>query len=205
MTAGSRLNQKQGEFAEDHADRRSRMYLEFFREVLREYPSIPDTVFIMDVGDMPPTDAEHANVSISETGRRVFHLAPGYRLHRLESLSADRHCRCDPCSEKATSAIFVGGTSGQMNTVDTVRNPIATRLRSAKHFRGHPNIHFLLPSLSQCVDAEAEQALRDLGFGGSQIPWSEQFLHKFIISVDGNGAACSRIVIALKSNSVLLN
>jgi hypothetical protein len=37
-----------------------------------------------------------------------------------------------------------------------------------------------------------------------RVPWSEQFPHKFIISVDGNGATCSRVVIALKSNSALL-
>ena len=109
-----------------------------------------------------------------------------------------------PYQEKATSAIFVGGTSGQVNTVETVREPVAPRLQAGKHFRGHPDIHFLLTTLSRCQNAEAEQALRDLGFGGPTVPWSEQFPHKFIISVDGNGATCSRVVIALKSNSALL-
>jgi hypothetical protein len=34
--------------------------------------------------------------------------------------------------------------------------------------------------------------------------WLEQLENKFIISLDGNGATCSRVVIALLSNSVLL-
>jgi hypothetical protein len=34
--------------------------------------------------------------------------------------------------------------------------------------------------------------------------WKDQFERRFILSMDGNGATCSRVVIALMSNSVLL-
>ena len=36
------------------------------------------------------------------------------------------------------------------------------------------------------------------------VGWSEQRKNRFLISMDGNGACCSRIAIALKSNSVLV-
>lgn len=33
--------------------------------------------------------------------------------------------------------------------------------------------------------------------------WDEQLMSRYIISIDGNGATCSRVVYALKSNSIL--
>ena len=36
--------------------------------------------------------------------------------------------------DKATSAIFVGGSSGQTNTVETIREPVAQRLKAAIQF-----------------------------------------------------------------------
>ena len=47
--------------------------------------------------------------------------------------------------------------------------------------------------------------LREMGFGkGGMIAEKAMMTHKFIISMDGNGATCGRVAIALKSNSALL-
>jgi hypothetical protein len=200
---GISVESKLGKFA-NVAHPRSRIHLDFFHEVLRVYPSIPDTTFILDIGDMPPPSPNVPAFQFQKPAGAFSILLPdidfiGWNYYTLAVIVDTAHY-----AEKALSAIFVGGTSGQLNTVETVRNPVASRLRSAKYFRGHPDIRFLLPKLCQCANPEAERALRDLGFGGPPIQWSEQFGHKFIISVDGNGATCSRVVIVLKSNSVLL-
>jgi hypothetical protein len=200
---GISVESKLGKFA-NVAHPRSRIHLDFFHEVLRVYPSIPDTTFILDIGDMPPPSPNVPVFQFQKPADAFSILLPdidfiGWNYYTLAAIVDTAHY-----AEKALSAIFVGGTSGQLNTVETVRNPVASRLRSAKYFRGHPDIRFLLPKLCQCANPEAERALRDLGFGGPPIQWSEQFGHKFIISVDGNGATCSRVVIVLKSNSVLL-
>jgi hypothetical protein len=200
---GISVESKLGKFA-NVAHPRSRIHLDFFHEVLRVYPSIPDTTFILDIGDMPPPSPNVPVFQFQKPADAFSILLPdidfiGWNYYTLAAIVDTAHY-----AEKALSAIFVGGTSGQLNTVETVRNPVASRLRSAKYFRGHPDIRFLLPKLCQCANPEAERALRDLGFGGPPIQWSEQFGHKFIISVDGNGATCSRAVIVLKSNSVLL-
>ncbi len=186
------------------AQKRCQMYFGLFEEVLGAYPSIPDTMFIMDIGDMPTPSQDIPIFQFQKPTGSSAILLPDIDFIGLDYYHQPVVADNIPYQEKATSAIFVGGTSGQRNTVETVRAPVAPRLRIAKHFRGHPDIHVLLTTLTACENAEAEQALRDLGFGGPPIPWNEQFPHKFIISIDGNGATCSRVVIALKSNSALL-
>jgi predicted O-methyltransferase YrrM len=195
---------KRSELALAHAERRSQMYLGFFQEVLRDYPSIPDTTFILDVDDMPPPRPTVPILQFQKPAGSFSILVPDIDFIGWNHYPQPAIVDAITYDSKAVSAIFVGGTSGQTNTVETVLNPVAQRLRAAKYFRGHSDVHFYLTTLSRCANVEAEQALRDLGFGGPPIQWSEQFAHKFIISVDGNGATCSRVVIALKSNSVLL-
>ena len=63
---------------------------------------------------------------------------------------------------------------------------------------------FSLPNIVQCTSAAAEEAIRALDVGRRRIERSEQLKFKYLISLDGNGATCSRVAIALRSNSVLL-
>jgi hypothetical protein len=198
------IEPKARELEHPDAKKRCQMYLGLFEAVLRVYPSIPDTMFILDIGDMPAPCADTPIFQFQKPNGSSAILLPDIDFLGLDFYHQPGFADQIPYQEKATSAIFVGGSSGQTNTVETIRAPVAPRLQAAIHFRGHPDIHVLLTLLSRCENAEAEQALRDLGFGGPRVPWSEQFPHKFIISVDGNGATCSRVVIALKSNSALL-
>jgi hypothetical protein len=118
----------------------------------------------------------------------------------VESLS-------DPLSylEKNCSAIFVGSTTGRRVTEAVVRELGLPRLRSAVFFRNHPLVDFRLPNLVQWDSSATKQLLREMGFGdGVRVSWPQQFRHRFIISMDGNGASCGRVVRALLSNSVLL-
>lgn len=105
---------------------------------------------------------------------------------------------------KATSAVFTGSTTGARITMDIVRNLALPRLRAARHFSGSPDVAFDLPNIVQCDTPETTAALKALGLPSRPRSWPEQFRHKFLLSMDGNGATCSRVAIALKSNSVLL-
>jgi Glycosyl transferase family 90 len=172
--------------------------------VLEAHPAIPNTTFVLDVADRPVPNTNVPTFQFQKPAGSKSILIPDIDFLNWDYYEQPSVADTIPYAEKAISAIFVGSTSGQNNTVETVRSPVAPRLRAAKYFRGHPDIHFFLPNLCKCENAEAERSLRDLGFGGPKIPWSTQFGHRFIISVDGNGATCSRVVVALKSNSVLL-
>lgn len=108
--------------------------------------------------------------------------------------------------EKRDEAIFVGATSGGgLITLDKLRRLDHPRIRSAVRFRGHDSVHFHLPRLVQYDSEHTLAAMRQMGFAdGGERGWEEQLGYKFIISIDGNGATCSRVVISLLSNSVLL-
>jgi hypothetical protein len=115
--------------------------------------------------------------------------------------------------EKYDKAVFVGSTTGTnqqedrgcCNTMDNIDHDPCVRVSAAKYFDGNASVIFKLPSIVQCDSAETEGYLRSFGF--TQCPrmdWVEQFKYKFIISVDGNGPTCTRVAVALLSNSVLL-
>ncbi len=110
-----------------------------------------------------------------------------------------------PFGSKLKEAIFVGSTTG-FQPIDhrMVAALDHQRLRSAVHFRDHPLIHYELPVITQCDGPETEQMIRDLGLGTIRRTWAEQLRRRYIISVDGNGATCSRVAIALRSKSVLI-
>lgn len=106
--------------------------------------------------------------------------------------------------DKSTSGIFIGATTGMHHTVASVAELASQRLRSGVYFRDKPEVDFRLPAICQCLSPAAEEAIRELGFGVRPGNWMEQFNSRFLLSMDGNGATCSRVAIALKSNSVLV-
>ena len=107
-------------------------------------------------------------------------------------------------SEKCTRAVFVGSTTGAIITEEVARARSSPRLNAADYFYSQEDVSFRLPNLVQYEDEQALNALMALPFcGGDHATWQEQLRSKFIISMDGNGATCSRVFIALRSNSVL--
>ena len=120
----------------------------------------------------------------------------------LSSLSEDPV----PFADKIDNAIFVGSTSGMQLPITraTVEELAHPRLRSAMYFKGHPDVRFELPSIVQCDGPETVEMIRALGLGSINRSWGEQFTHRYLISIDGNGATCSRVAVSLKSNSILM-
>lgn len=107
--------------------------------------------------------------------------------------------------DKSLQASFIGATTGGGDdiSVDSVRNLGFPRLRSAMYFKNHPFVDFRLTKIVQC-SPEAEQLLREMGFGTGERKFEEQFVGKFIIAIDGNAGTCSRVTMCLKSNCVPL-
>jgi tetratricopeptide (TPR) repeat protein len=107
-------------------------------------------------------------------------------------------------SDKECRAVFVGSTTGGLVTRAAIREGIP-RVRAALFFRGSPDVSFALPKIVQCDSEETIELLRSMGFGDNKtVSWDEQLGCKFIISMDGNGASCSRIFMTLRSNSALI-
>jgi hypothetical protein len=107
--------------------------------------------------------------------------------------------------DKMPGAVFAGGTSGGHITPEVARDCSIPRLRAAKFFANSEKVDFRLPSIVQCSSSEAEALLRAQSFCQKpKLNWQEQFRRRMILSMDGNGATCARVAVALQSHSVLL-
>ena len=105
---------------------------------------------------------------------------------------------------KRNQAIFVGSTTGETLTLEKVAALATPRLRAASAFRDSPWVVFRLPNVVQCDTEETASAVRALGFGEGFVSWPEQLRYRHILSIDGNGATCSRVAIGLLSRGTLL-
>jgi hypothetical protein len=115
--------------------------------------------------------------------------------------------------EKNNRAVFYGSTTGTnvlenrvcCNTINNIINDPSRRIDAAKYFSGKDDIIFKLPSVVQCDNDDTVNYLKSLEFTSCDpVDYKAQLENKFLISVDGNGATCSRVAISLLSNSVLL-
>ena len=190
---------------------RAEHYLKFFRYVMRVCGVRRRLEFACDFGD---GRAAHDAVPIF-----VFQKELGSKnilLPDIDFLGANDFFRdyLDPIPyrDKLCRAVFVGSTTGSRGfghtgsliSADMARRLATQRLQSWASFKESSKVTFKLPHLFEYEDEQARAALEGLGLGGEPVPWHEQFRYKFIISMDGNGATCSRVAIALKSSSVLL-
>ena len=109
-----------------------------------------------------------------------------------------------PYEKKSARAVFSGSTTGGHITPAVARALTLPRLRAAAYFQGNERVDFRLPNIVHATP-EAQALLETMTFCRKpRLDWEEQLQRRFILSIDGNGATCSRVVIALLSNSVLL-
>lgn len=122
-------------------------------------------------------------------------------LNFLESVEDDHFCY----DQKTVQASFAGSTSGKNNiTLKDITSDSIPRIRAARYFEYHKHVDFRLPYIVQCAAPDVEQQLREWGFGINPLSWPDAYRSRFLISIDGNGAACSRPEIILKSRSALV-
>ena len=184
---------------------RARLYLKFIQDTVTAHRLDVDTSFVIEVSDGGHrSDAAPIFVFQKQASSNAV-LFPDFDFlggnFYVEGDVVDRF----DYLQKSASAMFVGSTSGAINTEKVVRTLASPRIRAAEYFRNSPHVRFMLPVIVQCDNPATEDLLRQMGYGkGERVPWKLQMMHRFIISMDGNGATCSRVAIALNSNSVLL-
>jgi len=184
---------------------RAALYLSYFQSVAALLPPGFETNICMGLGDMLPVPPTVPLFCFQkERGARSL-LVPDIDFLVSNFYEAESFIDTNPYMQKSANAVFAGGTTGGMIDVETARNLSTPRLRAAGYFNGNPRVDFRLPGITQVRSPEAQAILEVLPFCQKpRLPWPQQFRSRFVISMDGNGATCSRVVVALQSNSVLL-
>ncbi len=163
-----------------------------------------DFALAIDVSDLPPTCPGLPLFAFQKRRHETNLLLPDIDLLEFDYFE-HRHWRDrGRYRDKRNQAIFVGSTTGETLTLDKVQALATPRLRAAHAFKTSPQVIFRLPNVVQCDSEETAAAVRAMGFGDAFISWPDQLRHRHILSIDGNGATCSRVAIALHSNSTLL-
>jgi hypothetical protein len=189
----------------DSTRERAQYYLNLFKAASRLLPGDYKATLCVGVGDALDADYGVPVFCFQKARSDTSILLPD-----IDFLLSDYHLEPSTTDElgydeKSPTAVFAGSTTGGTVTPEVAREYAMPRLRAAKFFSDSAIVDFRLPGIKQCSSAEAEAILRTNGFcQRPDLTWQQQFQHRFIISMDGNGATCSRVAIALRSNSVLM-
>lgn len=182
--------------------KRARLYQAFVQAVLARGSLDLSFDFALDVTDIPG-DATELPIFGFQKLRGAHHLLlPDVDFFHSKWYRGDHDAV--PYEEKAGSACFVGSSTGALLSEEVIRNQGTPRLRAAAYFHGHPLILFRIANAVHCVSEDARALLESQPYFGSQMGWQDQLRHRFLLSMDGNGAACSRLVKGLRSNSVVV-
>ncbi|MCJ2135218.1 hypothetical protein MKK69_14345 [Methylobacterium sp. J-026] len=178
-------------------------YLRLLIETFRAFPTRRDMLIAVDIQDEAPDHEGLPVFSFQKLAGQRNLLLPDVDLIALDYLGAapqDHRAYAD----KTPVATFCGSTTGGGHiTADAVCGARFPRLRAARFFADRPEVDFRLTSVVQC-DPDADALMRAEGFGTGPLDWDFTYRGKFALSLDGNGAACSRPAIILKSNCVLM-
>ena len=164
-------------------------YLEFLQDVVKNY--CPDlhtkiAIYLADRG-VPDTDVPIFSFQKPHDSHALLMPDIDLLVGGFDTIAGFR----DPFAymDKSCSAAFAGSTTGAMINEQTALDMSLPRLRSAMFFRDHPAVDFRLPAIVQ-ANAVAAEILRGKGIGdGVTVPWRDQCRHRFLISMDSNGAA----------------
>ena len=184
---------------------RSLMYRDFLQWPIRATELDVNTTLAVDVNDAPMRQTTVPVLGFQkEVGSNTPLLPDPDFLHSyfyIPLMFRD----CVPYQQKSATAIFAGSTtSGRTISADDVRALAIPRLRSAVFFKDHPHVDFRLARIVQCDGPDTVALIQELGINADYAGWADQFRHRFILSMDGNGATCSRVAVSLHSNCVLL-
>jgi hypothetical protein len=184
---------------------RTERYRQFLQTVVPLLPPGFSTTLCMAMGDAVPAAFDVPVFAFQKKAGWNVVLLPDVDF--LNNDFYDRLSQQDRLTyrEKQQIAVFAGSTTGGLITPKIARDLSIPRLRAARYFDGSAKVDFRLPVIIQCSSPEAEAILRAQAFCQKPgLSWDEQFSSRMIISMDGNGATCSRVAVALHSNSVLL-
>jgi hypothetical protein len=186
-----------------HLERAER-YRAFIERALRDHAVAGRGSFAIGVHDRSHSRFDAPLFEYQKQRGASSLLLPDVDLLAMDFLRDDGFQDRVAFADKREEAIFVGSTTGGVITADTVRTLDHARLRAAVYFRDRPGISFELPVIVQCDSPETEEMVAALRLGHGRKEWAEQLPCKYLLSMDGNGANCSRVALALRSNSVLV-
>lgn len=182
---------------------RAMLYRAFIATVL-QHGAVEEASFdlALDVNDLPEDSAEFPIFGFQKQRGAHNPLLPDvdffhHNWYRRERDALDY-------GEKSVSACFVGSSTGDWHTVQSIRQLDSPRLRMANHFHAHPQVVFLISKAAQCLSEEARACLVQQPYFSRYVGWQEQLRHRFLLVMDGNGATCSRLVKGLMSNCVVV-
>jgi hypothetical protein len=108
-------------------------------------------------------------------------------------------------ADKRPEAYFIGATTGGIVTMERIAAGTHERIRAARFFRDSPGVTFEISSVVQCdSDATRAEVEKLVPMPAGWRSWHDQFRHRYLLSMDGNGATWSRTAVALASNSALV-
>jgi hypothetical protein len=183
-------------------------YLRFFRRVLPSLPaeySATICACMADWAHWPIHLHQHPIFCFQRTTEQHYPMLPDIDLLCTDFISDPSYRDTVEYRDKINRAVFAGSTTGGKITEEVARALSLPRLRAAAFFQGNPKVDFRLPGIVQTASTEAADILAQQPFcQAPRLDWREQFWSKFLLSMDGNGATCSRVAVALRSNSVLM-
>ncbi len=184
---------------------RMRHYLHFLSEVMCVHSVLGDWTMIVDVSDGGLKDGVVPQFGFQKSSESNNVLLPDPEFFYMRWYEGDEFLDYTAFDEKVGKAIFVGSTTGGgLLDLDAVRSRSLPRLKSALTFQDSEWVDFRLPNVVQCQSDSVRDEILALGFGVGHANWQEQLRYKYLLSMDGNGAACSRLALSLKSNSIPL-
>jgi hypothetical protein len=185
---------------------RSLRYLAFFQYVANRLPPDFEAILCLNLADNLFQDIDAPIFSFQKPWYRRDILLPDIdfldqSFYTVPGIDEDPVAYDD----KRVGAVFAGATTGGTIRAQDVRDLSLPRLRAAAYFQRSKLVDFRLPTIVQYDSEEVRALLAALPFcQTATLPMTDQYRSRFLISMDGNGATCSRVVRALRSQAVLL-
>ena len=182
---------------------RIQLYKDYIEESLRRHaPSLSVTI-ALDVHDIPEEQNGSPLFCFQKTVKSRHILLPDVDF--MQNGWYEKQYIEPAVSHKKPRGIFVGSsTGGGTLTANDVLEARTPRLNMGRLLHGHAHIDFNIAAAVQCDTPETEALLVQQPYFSRPVSWDEQLQSKFLISIDGNGATCSRVVNSLRSQSVLV-
>jgi hypothetical protein len=185
-------------------DRRAMAYLSLFQAAAPLLPRDFNATICVSVDDMVIAPALPV-FGFQKIPGEHWPLLPDVDFVLNTYHEAKKYRDVTPYEAKAPRAVFAGATTGGRISRDVAQRCETPRLRAARFFQNRIDVDFRLPHIAQVADDAARAILQAYSFcQRPRLTWPEQFQSRFLLSMDGNGATCSRVAVALASHSVLL-
>jgi hypothetical protein len=189
---------------------RAEIYCSFIKQVLSFFPIDITIDFCFFLDDIYDQEVEFPLFHYQRVKGEKLFLLPDW--DSLTYFFYEDYNTVDKVSylAKKDQCIFVGSTTGvDPHTGNSILNTNTSifrnqRINSAVYFKNHESVHIVLPKIIQYDCAETAEAIKQMIGDSEYIDMASQYEYKFILSMDGNGATCSRVALTLRSNSVLI-